>query len=398
MSLDDTTEVRPGRLRRPPLVSHAVALAVTSLLAGACRADPKDAAARADAGSTGTVSSRTSPSSPTVDRPRPAAVGRRDAPLSLPEVVGAISPAEAARRLPSHESAAVYLIDRGVAPRVPLRYSVPAGNTPQRLTVEVQTAMSVRDGDATEEVPVPAIAVAVDVVMTPAVHGGARIDATVASVAMSRRQPGDAAPGQDPPAARIAATLKGATATMGLSPRGVFTPPPPDPSPAARAQRQLLASVWAALADGFVIAPGASIGDGAQWESLSRRRRAGAMLLRLERVRWQRDKGREGGQARVEVREVAISGPARDVDGKVVTHRTQSGIALGKRLVTQELGFFWPVASTGELATDLVFDLTAPGAPTSARRTAIQLTEVVRLGRGGLDAAGVEGQSPRHGR
>ncbi len=321
----------------------------------------------------------------------PTGVGRRDEPLSLPEAVGAMAPSDAAKRLPPELGAVVHLIDRGVDPMSPLRFVAAPGGTTQ-VVVATQTMMAVRDDAHPDAVPVPGVRAQLRVV-TATDAGGSVLDVTIEAIALEA--PDAATERVLPEVKKVAGRLVGTTHRLFLTPRGLLRAAPGNVK--GQDEAQLLEAIWEVWADAFAIVPEVPVGVGALWQTLSRRHRAGAELLRLERVRLDRD---EAGHLVLEVgaREIALAQTSRDAAlPKELVMTTRSGLALGKRRVIRD-PHLWPVALESDLATDLVFDVTRREGGGANKRTAVQLTQVGKMTRGALDAAGSGDQGSGHGR
>jgi len=335
-------------------------------------------------------------SRPTVATPvgtaptKPAGILRRDEPLSLPEAVGAMAPSDAAKRLPDDHGAVLHLIDRGVEPMAPLRFAATDG-TETRLVVETQTMMAVRDDAHPDAVPVPGVKAAMTV--TTSRDGGQTVlTVRIDEVALEARDLATERVLAE--VKKVAGGLVGTHHELRLSPRGLLRAPPS--TERGQGEAQLLEAIWEVWADAFVVAPEVPVGAGALWQTLSRRQRAGAEMLRLERVHLDRD---DDGHLVIQVgaRELALANTSRHAALPTeLAMTTRSGLALGKRKVTRD-DALWPLRLESELATDLVFDV-KPRDGGASKRTAVQLTQVGRLQRGGLDVARPADQGAEHGR
>lgn len=306
-----------------------------------------------------------------------------------------MAPSDAAKRLPGELAAVVHLIDRGVDPMAPLRFVAEPGATAQ-VVVATQTMMAVRDDAHPDAVPVPGVRAQLRVVTASEERRGergTRLTVTLEAIALEAAD--EATERVLPEVKKVAGRLVGTTHQLFLSPRGLLQAAPGDAKRPDEAQ--LLEAIWEVWADAFVVAPEVPVGAGALWQSLSRRHRAGAELLRLERVRLDRN---EAGHLVMEVgaREIALAQTSTDpAVPEELAMTTRSGLALGKRRVVRDASL-WPLALDSDLATDLVFDVTQRRGGGKNKRTAVQLTQVGKMTRGALDAAGSGDQGSGHGR
>jgi len=388
MKGDDSSHPAVAERDPHPWRCLAFGLAVTL---GGCQCEKEGQWTTSAAPPTATPTARPDAVTTTRAPIEPTGVGHQDTALSLPEAVGAMAPSAAAKRLPPSQGAVIHLIDRGLEPMAPLRFvALPGAET--RVVVSTQTMMAVRDDAHPDEVPVPGVKAQLHVTAAPDGEGS-RLTVTIEEVALEAHD--EATERVMPEVKKVAAALVGTSHQLFLSPRGLLRAG--QGPPRSQDEAQLLEAIWEVWADAFVVAPEVPVGPGALWQSLSRRRRAGAELLRLERVQLGRD---DAGHLVLEVgaREIALAQTSRDAALPTeLVMTTRSGLALGKRRVTRDAAL-WPLRLESDLATDLVFDVAPRQGGGASKRTAVQLTQLGRMRTGALDAASPGGQGSGDGR
>lgn len=356
----------------------ALALALGFALLGGCTCEGKSEEALPSSSAPSSIA----PTQPPLAAPSSFTVVER--PVTLPEQSQALDAATAAKLLPPEEHARVELVAPGSAPRRTYRYLASVGERID-LIIDAKIALTVETPEGAQEMPVPAMRVALAVEVVAAAPR-IRLAITVTGIDL---EGAEAIAAEMRP---VVTALEGAKSAMELTAQGAAHPPPPPGADPAVAQ--LWASVAEALMSQLIPLPSTPLGAGARFRVLDRTRRAGVVMLRLSDVTATPG---PGGFLSLDakVREVALADGAHEPAlGDEVRLEVLDGVGAGMRRVALLEGSPLPRVGASEVATDVTVRAIPTKAPAAPQTSTIHLTQVFAVLRAELDA----GAGGAHGR